>query len=287
MSDRQTIFRVAHRHKPYSQLSNSMLQDKRLTYGQRGLLSFILSHPADWKFNMAWLLKVGGIGKDAAYEAIAVYRKWGYCLRRDIREKDGRITGWEYVFTDDPVPLPENPEVAGDPLPVQPEVVAATSGKTGRIQKKQSYKGNKEDKVVSSRAQARERPTTKHSFVRKQRAAVLLDDWELPEEWRKSAEDAAPALAGRVLIEAEKFAAYNRERLTVETPEGWRGLWARWWALAVHNTPGAAKGRKIRGWDSGPTVFDGGGSSKAFRQYEADCIRRGVYAASPPNKPTP
>jgi hypothetical protein len=85
MSDRnaQTIFRVGHRHKPYSQLSNAMLRDKRMSYAQRGLLSFILSHPTDWKFNLAWLLRVGGVGKDSAYAAISPLNAWDRALRRD------------------------------------------------------------------------------------------------------------------------------------------------------------------------------------------------------------
>lgn len=116
----QTIFRVANRQRPYSQISNDMLRDKRLTYEARGVLGFILSLPPDWQFNMNWLLQQGNLGRDRALKIIKLLTAAGYCVKSRNRNKDGTLSANEFVFTDDPRPLPENQAVADKSTPCNP-----------------------------------------------------------------------------------------------------------------------------------------------------------------------
>ena len=41
----------------YAQIPNETLQDARLSFEARGLLSLMLSLPEDWGFNNEWLMK--------------------------------------------------------------------------------------------------------------------------------------------------------------------------------------------------------------------------------------
>jgi hypothetical protein len=96
-----TICRVASRHKPYSQIGNAMLRDKRLSIDARGTLCFILSHPADWKFSVEWLAREIGVGRQKAQRIVRDLVAHGYCKRGQKRDGRGRMSVIEYEFTDE------------------------------------------------------------------------------------------------------------------------------------------------------------------------------------------
>jgi hypothetical protein len=130
-----------------------MLRDIRLSIEARGVLSMILSHPEDWQFNLAWLCKTAGIGRDKAHRIIKQLCEFGYCRRRRDRNGDGTLGAYEYEFTDEPSSFGERPSddqigrpsdwkpVTGEPAPGNPPPT-----------KSQSYKHNHkvEDKCESA-----------------------------------------------------------------------------------------------------------------------------------------
>jgi hypothetical protein len=89
MATEQTIFRIASRHKPYAQLGNAMLRDKRLSLEARGALAFILSHPADWRFSLEWLCREQGVGRDKVRRLIREMVSADYCIRSQERTASG------------------------------------------------------------------------------------------------------------------------------------------------------------------------------------------------------
>jgi hypothetical protein len=119
VSTDQTIFRVASRQKPYAQLGNGMLRDKRLSFEARGALAFILSFPSNWQFALAWFCRDQGIGRDRARRIIREHVTTGYCVRTQERTPSGSWGSITYTFTDEPTPLTEKPSAA-DPPPVNP-----------------------------------------------------------------------------------------------------------------------------------------------------------------------
>ena len=148
----QTIFRVGYRHKPYSQISNTLIRDKRLTYAERGVLIFVLSQPINWNFNMSWLLGHGGLGRDAAYRALKRYTRFGYCAKRQIRFEGGTMGPLEYIFTDDPLPLPEIQETGKSPLP------GFTASGVRDATKKQRKKNTKKQTRSRAKGPTRKKP---------------------------------------------------------------------------------------------------------------------------------
>lgn len=113
----QTIFRVANRHKPYSQLGNAMIRDGRLSWEARAILSYILSFPTDWQFSLGWFCKETQTGRDKARRVVRELVDAGYCVRGRQRKSDGKLGPYEYVFTDEPEPVED---IGKEPAP-QPE----------------------------------------------------------------------------------------------------------------------------------------------------------------------
>lgn len=105
----QTIFRVGHKDRPFSMISNALIRDRRLTHAQRGLLIEILSYPDDWQFTFEWMKDVHGCGRNKAHDAISAFEATGYCRREQTRDGRGRLSSTVYVFTDAPgSPSPQN-----------------------------------------------------------------------------------------------------------------------------------------------------------------------------------
>lgn len=118
----QTIFRVASRHKPYSQLGNAMIRDGRLSWEARAILSYILSFPADWRFSLAQFCRDTDTGRDKARRVVRELTEAGYCARGRHRNDDGTLGAYEYVFTDEPEPV-SGPADASAPATEKPSVV--------------------------------------------------------------------------------------------------------------------------------------------------------------------
>lgn len=110
-AEQQTVYRVGHRTLPFSQLANDMIRDKRATTDARFLLVFVLTYPPDWEFNISWLQRELGWGRDKTRNAIKSLVKQGYCKRDRNRNDDGTLKAFDYFFTDIPTPAPENPSV--------------------------------------------------------------------------------------------------------------------------------------------------------------------------------
>lgn len=100
---KQTIFRTAHQHGPYSQLGNSMLQDLSLSSEARGMLAHILSLPPDWQFSERWYCQKLSLGHDRVRRMLLELIAAGYCTRTRERAPNGTFDFYEYAFTDAPL----------------------------------------------------------------------------------------------------------------------------------------------------------------------------------------
>ena len=88
------IFRVE-KNKNYTVMSNYHLKDKSLTLKSKGLLSLILSLPAEWNYTTRGL---AAICKEGVYCIGASLRELevaGYLERIQLRDDRGRIVDTE------------------------------------------------------------------------------------------------------------------------------------------------------------------------------------------------
>lgn len=88
--------------RDFTTVHNTMLRDMRLGATERGLLLTMLSLPDDWNFSIKGLCCILPDGYTKIATALKNIEKTGYLVRRRIYT-DGKITDWEYLFSDEPM----------------------------------------------------------------------------------------------------------------------------------------------------------------------------------------
>ena len=101
--------------RDFTTIHNTMLRDMRLGMTERGLLLTMLSLPDNWNFSIKGLSCILPDGATKIGTALKNLAKTGYLVRRRIYA-EGKITDWEYTFSDEPMDDVEN-------LPQEPEIL--------------------------------------------------------------------------------------------------------------------------------------------------------------------
>ena len=117
----------------FTTVHNDFLWDTSLSITDRGLLITMLSRPDDWDFSGKGLAKILPDGEKKVYAALKRLEELGYLKRIRVHDEQGRVTDWEYQFSDSPVflsddydeePVAENGEVVENtPVAENGEVV--------------------------------------------------------------------------------------------------------------------------------------------------------------------
>ena len=113
------VFRTV-KNKNYTVMSNYHLRDKNLSLKSKGLLSFMLSLPEDWKYGLKGL---DAVSKDGIYvirNCVKELEKYGYVQRCMARNAKGQMVDVEYIIYEQPInelkrPCLENP-TSGNPI---------------------------------------------------------------------------------------------------------------------------------------------------------------------------
>lgn len=97
---RQTIFRLRKVERPrYTVISNEPLDDPRLSWGAKGLLSYMLSKPDDWEFRRGEILKDSSDKEPTLRKLIKELKECGYLKIECHRDAQGHIFEWiTYVY---------------------------------------------------------------------------------------------------------------------------------------------------------------------------------------------
>ena len=98
----------------FTVLDNGIFRDKRLSLKARGLLVTMLSLPDDWNYTIEGLSKILKEGQSCIKSVLKELEDNGYLVRKQIREKNGRLGKIDYIVYEVPVnkgfePLVENP----------------------------------------------------------------------------------------------------------------------------------------------------------------------------------
>jgi hypothetical protein len=110
-----------HRNLHYTTLKLVAVEDSRLSYKAKGLHTYLISRPPEWKIYYHDLLSRAKDGRDSITSGIKELKKYGYLNIERIRE-GGKIVGtiW-HVFEEPQIqdakpPYPEKPDM-GKPYP--------------------------------------------------------------------------------------------------------------------------------------------------------------------------
>ena len=104
------VFRVE-RNKNFTVMANYHLKDKRLSLKAKGLLSVMISLPAEWDYTLAGLAYISKEGVSAIRAAIQELEENGYVTRARLRNEAGQLGDTEYTIYE----FPQNEEKAAEP----------------------------------------------------------------------------------------------------------------------------------------------------------------------------
>ncbi|MEV0996786.1 hypothetical protein [Nonomuraea sp. NPDC050202] len=86
----------------FTQVSNDLARDRRISRRARGLFVELASHQEGWMTSIAALVELGPEGVHAIRSAIEELEKYGYLVRIQRRDAKGRLGETEYWITDCP-----------------------------------------------------------------------------------------------------------------------------------------------------------------------------------------
>ena len=95
------VFRIE-KTKDYTIVSNYHLRDRSLSLKGKGLLTLMLSLPADWDYTMKGLASITPDGLTSVRSGVKELEDHGYLLRRRIREANGQLGDIEYTILEMP-----------------------------------------------------------------------------------------------------------------------------------------------------------------------------------------
>ena len=98
----------------FATVPNSIIQNFGLSLDARGMLIYLLSLPSTWRLNITDLCKKNNIGRDKCYKIIKQLIDFKYIIRKQSRQKSGKIINYDYFIFDTPQSheiqlLPEKP----------------------------------------------------------------------------------------------------------------------------------------------------------------------------------
>lgn len=93
-------FRIPDKYEtPWAQVPNQLLEDERLSWKAKGLMSFLLSKSEDWDVYQAQLEEVGPDGESATRSGLRELREHGYLERNRLKDNEGKFAGYEYIIS--------------------------------------------------------------------------------------------------------------------------------------------------------------------------------------------
>ena len=95
------VFRVE-RTQDYTTMSNRHFKNKNLSLKAKGLLSEMLSLPEEWDYTLQGLAYINKESIDAIRTAIWELEKEGYIIRKQSRDKNGKMSVAEYLIFEVP-----------------------------------------------------------------------------------------------------------------------------------------------------------------------------------------
>jgi len=99
------------KNHPYVLLNKKFLDNRKLSFKAKGLLSYLLSKPDDWKFYVEYLKDVSMDGLHSTSQAFLELIKYKYIKKERKRNKQGQFKGFDYTVFEKPyteIQLSEN-----------------------------------------------------------------------------------------------------------------------------------------------------------------------------------
>lgn len=140
------------RNGNFTVMANYHFRDKRLSFKEMGLLSFMYSLPGNWKYSIEGLASLTRDGSAAVQSGISKLEQFGYIRRKQHRHKDGTLGLMEYVVYEVPQNQPpKNPCPQMEAAPEPPQNIP--SGENRPTVKPETFLGEKSKKFTPPKAE--------------------------------------------------------------------------------------------------------------------------------------
>ena len=90
---------------PYVMLDKRIFSDINLSWKSKGILSYLLSKPDNWRVMIVDLVKQSSDGEKAVYSGLAELINTGYIARQAIRDDKGKFLYHEYRVFEQPIDI--------------------------------------------------------------------------------------------------------------------------------------------------------------------------------------
>lgn len=106
-----SIVRIQHdKDRPYVQINKKFLENPNLSWAAKGLLSYLISRPDNWRVSVSHLSKIyngKGGGEKAIYTILKELKEQGYCEYIQDKAEKGHYAKVEYVISEFQKILPQ------------------------------------------------------------------------------------------------------------------------------------------------------------------------------------
>ena len=110
MDNTNGIIRIEKHTKNFVILNKVFLEDKRLSFKSKGILTYLLSKPDDWTVRVNELISASTDGESSVRSALKELEACGYYRKYRVRTEDGsKIARWESVIYESPVETDSEP----------------------------------------------------------------------------------------------------------------------------------------------------------------------------------
>ena len=96
------IIRIQKKQNNFVMLDKAFIDDERLSFKAKGILTYLLSKPDNWKVIVKDLINHSADGRDSIYSGLRELKKHGYYVKQPIRNEYGIIESWESVIYEAP-----------------------------------------------------------------------------------------------------------------------------------------------------------------------------------------
>jgi hypothetical protein len=257
-------------------LDKKISEDKRLSWGARGLLVYLLGKPDHWQVSTASLINATAearihSGRDAVRAFLSELISIGYMTRTPARDENGKIAGYDYFVseictppeTDYPGTAPETDYPApAEPAPANPRQVS-TDFKQG-LRESVSIDGASAPPACPAEAVDHEppKPTAEQAALEATPDAIAEEaprvrsksvdflmakgvEYQVAVDWMvaRKTKQVTPTVWSLVIEEAEKAGITAVEAVKWAAARGYANFQADWYTPETQKAPvGAPKG---------------------------------------------
>lgn len=102
-----SMIRTVKQENPFVQIDKYVLNDERISWEAKGLMSYILSKPDGWTIRKTDLIKKSKSGKTRVESALLELMSCGYLNWYQLKDEDGKFGDWIYNVYERPEFNPE------------------------------------------------------------------------------------------------------------------------------------------------------------------------------------